>query len=357
MTDCLKSKLIHLLIIVTISPSVTRAQGNRTAWLFKTRIQQGFEYDNNTFEAKENLDSDALYKLIINSQAKFSGRGKLAQFQYHGGFQRYFYTPSENKLTNDLRVSFMYTSLDNRVTMGGQAHMRFKYFHGHDWEYSLSNIEPFISVTVFKTRIAFSYNYEKLNYFQYDVFNFASHTLAFFATKRLTGNVRVKLKGGQQVRDYDRFALEYKPFLDSPLYSDFLQKDVGNFGGFELSCQKRMLCSLEYIFQDDASNSFGFAYTQHRLTLSAAVPLKNGMLVRLFGGLQRKAYAEDLNRIIVTELDTERENSNFLIIDFSKSISLSLNLLVRGSWFNNESPIPGRYYQKSLTSICLEYSF
>ncbi|MFZ5517622.1 MAG: hypothetical protein ACOY90_13325 [Candidatus Zhuqueibacterota bacterium] len=357
MTDPLKSTLIQLFIIAAISPSVTFAQADQSAWLFKTRIQQGFEYDSNTLEAKENLESDALYKLILSTQAKISGKGWLGQLHYHGGFHRYFFSPSENKLTNDLQTYFVHNLMKNRISIGGQALVRFKYFHHHDWEYSLSNIEPFIAATVFQTRLAISFNFEQLHYFEYDQFNFKARTISLSAGKRLHGNVRLQLKAGQQTRNYDRFALVYKPFLDSALYSNLLQKDVFNFGGFELSLQKRMLCSIEYVFQDNASNSYGFTYTQHRLTVSAAVPLKNGMLIRLLSGLQRKEYAESLNRIIVTELDTERENSNFFIIDFSRNLSSTLNLLVRGSWFNNESPIPGRYYQKSLTSICLEYSF
>lgn len=338
-------------------PSVSRAQLSQNAWLFKTRVQQGLEYDNNKFESRENSDSDALYKIILNSRAKFSAKGWAGQVQYHGGFQRYFFTPSENKLTNDLQSYFIYSSQDNRFSLGGRVQARFKYFHGYDWHYSLSNVEPFLGISLFQVGFILAYNREQLRYFNYDLFNYISHTLNVSASKRLKPNVQLQLNGGQQSRNYDRRALEFKPFLDSPLYSDFLQEDVSNFGGIKLSYQKRMLCSLEYVFLDNASNSYGFSFHKHRISLSAAVPLKNGVLIRLFGVLQRKDYAEPLNRIILTELDTERESSNFLIVDFSKRISPSMNVLLRGSWYNNESPIPGRYYQKSLTSICLEYLF
>ena len=82
-----------------------------------------------------------------------------------------------------------------------------------------------------------------------------------------------------------------------------------------------------------------------------------GVLMRLFTGLQRKQYAEELDKLIVTELDSEREKSNFIILDFSKDITQQLSALVRLSYYYNESPIPGRYYRKQLSSLSLEYRF
>ena len=357
MTRFLKLTLLCLACFFIISASCAYSQENSKFWLFKTRIQQGVEYDNNIFEAKDEAENDGLYKIIFDSQAKFSRRHWLGQFQYHGGYQHYFNTPSENKLTNHLQASILYATWKNKISFGCRSRMRFKYFFSRDWEYSLTDIEPFIAVNIFQTRFSFFYNNEKLNYFQYDQFNYIAHTINFAVTKRLIGNFQVQLKGGQQTRNYKRFALEYKPFLDSPLYSDYLHKDASDFGGIQFSYQKHLLCSLEYIYQENSSNSYGFSFQQHRLTLSTALPLKTGMLLRIFSGLQQKNYTESLNRIILTELDTERENSNFLIVDFSKNITPSLGLIIRSSWYNNESPIPERYYQKSLTSISFEYQF
>ena len=121
--------------------------------------------------------------------------------------------------------------------------------------------------------------------------------------------------------------------------------------------QKNFLFSIEYLFQNNSSNSYGFSYRHQRMTLSLASPITRGVLLRAFAGLQRKQYLEQLDKIIITELDSEREKNNFIIIDLSKDIFTNLTFLLRYSWYNNESPIPGSYYQKQLTSCSLEYRF
>jgi len=347
----------HLAGLMVWFGAAAAAADHPSRWLLKARIQQGVELDDNMYETRSASESDGLYKIIVDTNAGYADASWTVQVHYHSGYQHYFNTPSENKWTNDLRVSCAIAGWKNRLMLGCQMRARVKFFHSHDWEYGLYDAEPYVSLALFGLRARFSVNFERLNYFQYNQFDYAAHALNFAVIKRFKSGVQVQIDAGQQSREYERFALVFMPYLNAPLYSTVPQSDVNHYGGCELSYQKRALFSLRYAFQDNGSNSYGFSYHQHRFILSTALPLNNTMLLRIFGGLQQKKYKESLHRIIVTELDTERENSNFIIVDLSKSITPSLSLLIRGVWYNNESPIPGRYYQKSLTSICLEYQF
>jgi hypothetical protein len=145
--------------------------------------------------------------------------------------------------------------------------------------------------------------------------------------------------------------------LDEVLATGQKQKDKNRYVSLQWRYQKKWLLSIEYLFQNNSSNSYGFSYQFHRMTLSTAIHFKMGILMRLFAGLQRKKYAEALDKLISADLDSEREKSNFIILDFSKDITPHLCALIRLSYYYNESPIPGRYYSKSLSSCSLEYRF
>ncbi len=165
------------------------------------------------------------------------------------------------------------------------------------------------------------------------------------------------MKTGYRAFDYQREAVSpgSTPENLTPLNKD--QQDDNPYVSIQLSYQKGMLCTLEYQFQRNLSNSYGFSFIQHKVTLSLIRSLPKGFMIRIYGSIQRKNYDAVLSRAFLTELDTEREISNFLILDCSKEISTSLSLLIRLSFYENESPVPGRYYQKTLTSISLECRF
>ena len=196
-----------------------------------------------------------------------------------------------------------------------------------------------------------------MNYFNYNKFNFNCNKIIVTIQRRFKCHFFAQFKACFQSKNYQRYALYYDPFLDDLPFSNQRQKDKNKYFSIHGSYQNKFLTSLEYLYQNNSSNSYGFSYNYHRLTVSTATPLIKGFLMRVFGGWQQKNYTQALDKVIVTELDSERENSNFLIIDISKDLTTSLSFLIRQSWYDNESPIPGRYYQKRLTSCLLEYRF
>ncbi len=342
--------------IIILQASLSLAQNTQDNWHWKTRLQWGVDYDTNVEESRLKQQADGLSKFILESQAKLSAQSYLIHLQYHGGLQYYFQNPTEHKMTHDLGGTFIYQLLPN-MRFGTRLWGRFKYFNGYDWHYLIKSTELFLTFNVLASQLTAAYENEGLNYLNYHRFDFNTHHVSFSLTKRFAPQVTGQVKSGYRLINFQRQAISPKSqelFID---YLDFRQQDDHYYFSVQGSVQKKVLSNLQYQFSRNLSNSYGFSYREHRVTLSLGCPLHDRLLLRIYGGLQRKRYDEALNKIIQTELDTEREISNFFITDFSTDLTAHLSLLLRYSWFNNESPVPGRYYQKTLLSCSLEYRF
>ena len=347
--------LIFIPGLLFLVPSLS-GQTKPRNWSFKTRIQQGFEFDSNIEEEQLNPVSDYLFKLVCNTQFKMVSKNYLTQFEYHGGIQRYFQTPNEHKMIHDFHALGIY-KCSKRIRIGNRLWGRFKYFNQRDWQYWSAKLEPFILINLPLFQFTFRYQIETLDHLNYNQFDFKGHQFNFIIDKQLSRYISTRLSAGQQNIHYQMYALIYKPFLDVLFFTKYLHEDKKNFISIQSNYKRNFLCYLKYLYQRNLSNSYGFAYRHHRITFSFTTSVGKSSYLRLFTGFQHKKYDIDLKKIIITQLDTEREISNFLIIDWSRNISLDLNLLLRCSWFDNESPIPGLYYQKLLFSCSFEYRF
>lgn len=345
-----------IFVILFLHASLVVAQSSQDNWQWKHRLQTGVDYDSNVEEARLNQKSDGLTKFILESQGKLASQSYLIHLHYHGGLQYYFQTSAEHKMTHDASGAFIY-HLAPKLRFGTRLRGRFKYFNGYDWHYVIKSSELFLTFNVLASQLTSAYENEGLNYLNYHRFNFTTHHFSLSLAKRVAPPLTCQIKSGYRLINFQRNAISPKSqelFID---YLDFRQQDDHYYFSIQGSLQKKVLSNLVYQIARNLSNSYGFSYWEHRATLSMVWPLHQKVLLRIYGGLQRKKYDEALNKIIQTELDTEREISNFFIADFSTDLTDKLSLLLRYSWYNNESPVPGRYYQKTLLSCSLEYRF
>ncbi|UCE06041.1 MAG: hypothetical protein JSW07_21035 [bacterium] len=351
-----KVSLPWLLIFYFFYVDSSHSQVNDHKWLLKNRVHSGIDYDTNVEESRKERQSDGLVKFIWDSQAKHYNKTYLVNLQYHGGFQYYLKTPSEHKMTHDLSGVLVY-QFSPAIRFGMRLWGRFKYFNRHDWHYFLNTSELFLSFNVLFLHSTIGYENEALTYLNYNKYNFNAHHVYLLFVKRFGDYFSTHLKTGYRDFDYQRKAVSPESTAENLLPLNKNQQDDNPYVSIQLSYQKGVLGIVEYQWQRNLSNSYGFSFVQHKLTLSLISSLSKGFLIRIYGSIRRKNYDEVLSRAFLTELDTEREISNFLILDCSKEISASLSLLIRLSFYDNESPIPGKYYQKTLASVSLEYRF
>lgn len=349
-----KRKWLFILGLMVFIPCSGRA--DQGVWLVKTRIHQGFEYDNNAEMSRDNQLSDGLVKIIVNSQARYIRHSRYAKLSYHGGLQYYFRTSTQHKQIHQVN-GFYRDKLFSRVYYGAQGLVRLKLYHHINWQYNFSNINPFLLFDLNLFLLRFSSDLKFLNYFNYRQFDFQAQQFKLAVEKRLNRRWFARFEAGRQVVDFQRPALNYDPVSGEVQDMFEPQQDHNYHFAFYGSYQKRTIQSLEYVFQSNSSNSYGFSYILQRITYSATFPLSRTILLRILAGIEIKKYDQQLEDVIRTTIDSELENNNFFILDYSIDITPTLSTVIRCAWFDNESPVPGRYYQKILSSISCEYRF
>lgn len=325
-------------------------------WRWKTRLQPGFEYDNNILEQRQNPSADGLLKLIGESELRIFYKKFYGSFQYHGGLQYYLQTPAEHKCTQNLHTQLIY-QLHPRFWLGIIGGGRFKYFYQANREYWLTHSEIYGQWQVAPFQISGIFQSDGLDYTHYNQYDFHAQSGFASVSYRHDRGLFWLVKSGYQFQQFKRPALRFDFLNQTNLATDRPQRDENFQFLVQTGYQQSPLVTLEFLYLQNHSNSYGFTYQLRRFTGSIASPLYGNILLRLFVGIQAKKYDEALEKIIFTELDTEREQSNFFIGDFSRNLTANLDLFLRLSWFNNESPFPGQYYRKQLTTISFEYRF
>jgi len=124
-----------------------------------------------------------------------------------------------------------------------------------------------------------------------------------------------------------------------------------------LNYTKSMLLNFSYIYENNDSNSFGYSYTKHQFVLIFGLPFANSFWLRGYGAIQIKRYDEKSLPVFPTDADTEREESNFIILDLSKDLSPNFSALLRFAFYNNESTIRSRFYNKLLLTGGFDFRF
>ena len=80
-------------------------------------------------------------------------------------------------------------------------------------------------------------------------------------------------------------------------------------------------------------------------------------LLRAAFMLQHKRYLLPSSPISLPELDPEREQSNYAVLDLTRNLSSQASWLLRLAYHNNETPVRGLFYQKLLLYSGLELRF
>ena len=157
--------------------------------------------------------------------------------------------------------------------------------------------------------------------------------------------------------DYTRPVLLFDQLIDNLTIAEVEQDDERLQVATKLSYSKRILLDLSYSFQRNDSNSFGYSYSRHQLILVLGLPLGKQMWLRGYGATQIKNYTEQSLPIFPTDVDTERDESNFFILDLSKDLKPELSVNLRFAYYSNESAIRSQFYSKSLIGAGFDFRF
>ncbi len=347
----------HWLPLVLLGCLTTLGLSQSPTWEHSGRWQLSLEQDTNVKESPKEAESAGSLRLFADFQAQRPGGRSRAEISLQGAWQSYGRHREEAKLMADVHTTVLWR-VAARWELGAQGVLR-----GKLWLYDRPD-HLFSSLLVFaegrlpaQLGLRGSVAQESMNYAGSTFYDQTGWRGAVQAFRAVSARLVVIVEAGLERSRMDRPALRYEESSKRwwPLPCE--QVDRGAHGGVFFQLQALGHWRAGYQYERSRSNSFGYSYVRQRLQVLGATRFSQKVLLRLFGALQRKRYAEVLGPWIPIGLDTEREQSNLLLMDVSRELAQGYRLLLRISWYDNESLIRGRYYQKGLFSLSLERRF
>jgi hypothetical protein len=330
-----------------------RAEG--TKWRLAHRLQGGGEYDSNIYETSAQRTTSGSARFFLSTRGDRRNERWLINYAYAAALQNYPRHGDENKLSHDLSGQVA-VRLWRWLQLSSRANGTLKVYleNTADYATTLGNLVASLSLP-HKLLADLSLETGQLDYAKtgiYD-FDFTFRGAELALRRSLTASSTLETTLNRRVVRYERRARAYGPSQQLEDKAE-LQRDVLTTFHAAMTYGRKLVTQVAVEAQINRSNSFGYDFTRFRASgLMGFRPAKNWLL-RAAGTLQRKRYRDDLARLNIRDLDTEREQSNFLVFDISRDFSAEISLLARAAIYNNESTVPGVFYRKMLYFTGLE---
>ncbi len=344
-------------ILLLCSPGVQLVAQEQASWRTKTRLQTSYEFDDNIRENPNDslgLIKDSSVRFIFHSKAtRRAAKSRLA-FEYQGGLQTYFQNSLENKLINEIKASTLVRL--GRLQLGARGNGRLKIYLSDVLDYASGNLEVFVRPPAFTNLQAeIGVKTDGITYQNHSIFDFSAVQVSVALSRKLTPGLSLRLALTRGTRSYNRLAQVFNSEIDNLRETRVRQKDESWQLRSMASYSRGFVINLTYMFQHLDSNSFGYTFNRHQVSVVFGVPLSRKTWLRGFGAVQIKNYAEDSQPILTTDLDTERDESNFLIIDLSRDLTDNLTAIARFATYRNESVTRDLFYRKSLLTLGFDF--
>ncbi|MFQ5676255.1 MAG: hypothetical protein ACE5G1_10190 [bacterium] len=345
-----------LFLILCLHPAAFGQQAGK--WRVRNRLQTSYEFDNNIREnPSDSLGriNDSSLRFIFHSQATRTNPKSRLTFSYQGGLQSYVRNSIENKLINEVQFSANHKL--GRMLLGVRGRGRLKIYLNDILDYSTGAIELFFRPpNIFRFGNEVALKASAIAYQNFPAFDYSVNELRWSVSRKLSSRlIGAFTLSGRQVT-YDRSALSFNP-VDSLRVNNFDQKDRLLNAQWQLNYTKSFLVNFKYSFQYNNSNSFGYSFVKHQFILILGFPVASSVWLRGYTAFQSKNYSEKAIPIFPTDVDTEREESNFFVIDLSRDFKPNLTALVRLAYYNNESIIRSQFYRKLLLTAGFDFRF
>lgn len=326
-------------------------------WQLDYRLQAGIEHDSNIYEASTTAISTPVGRMLLHGKAERVSENFRLLLDHSGALLLYHDHNDEHKLVNDLKAGITVRAADwLRLNAQGEI-MHKNYLNAaSDYATAAATLSAAFGLCGGLAVEAGAEN-GQLDYAASDsLFDYTFLGTFLLLRQRLNQRTTVELSAHARTLDYLRRA-----------YLDFGAAGVRRSRGpqkddfkavrlvFTLSRKWLLRASLEAQF--NRSNSLGYDYDRLRLQLLAAWSPAKRWLLRASALMQRKSYGTPTPPIVPPAFDAEREQSNNLIFDLSRDLSDELVLLTRIAHHDNESPVRGVFYRKTVLFAGFELRF
>jgi hypothetical protein len=343
--------------LICVLPIALLAQKKPT-WRAQSRLQLSTEYDNNIREnPTDSLQiSDQALRFLVQTRATRAAPGSNFNLSYHGGLQLYADHGFENKLVNEITASG--SRKLGRFSAGVKLYGRLKLYLNDILDHSSGAGTVFVRLPPLRGfGNEFSLRYLGQDYRDFPLYGYRDRQIRWRINRRVRRNTAAVVSlilGGMA---HDRPAISATEDASQITYLAGAQEDTYLQTEAELNYSRRCLVNLRYTFQYNHSNSFGYSYARHQLIVILGVSLPHRFWLRSYAALQVKNYSDASPPIFLTDIDPERDDSNFVILDLSKDLNRQLSALLRLALYDNESVIRDRFYKKALITAGFDFRF
>jgi hypothetical protein len=343
-----------VLAILLYTPLSLIAQTTPAArWRFNNRLQLLTENDSNVEEALSGERSARSLRFMIHSKIYRRRNSLFLQFTHQGGLQLYNDFAVENKLIDEVSGRCL-VNITRAIKLGLLAYGRMKIYLNRDSDYAIGQISPYLQLSLpFHFDLQAGYRREGLDYSKSD--NHDSRSPGFYLniSKQVAKDLTITPEVSLGTVHFDRPAYTTSADWGWTPKNRAQQDRLNSFGLAADKFWRGFLINISYRFEDYRSNSYGFDMNRHVVDVMFAKNI-GGFLLRSYASFQKKTYLDDLLPFWPLELDTEKEESNFIILDISRDFPL-FTLLTSLAWYKNESPWATLYYEKWLVNFGIEF--
>ena len=328
-----------------------------SAWRVSHRFQAGWEMDSNVYEAltapQPGQDLRLLYELKLRRQINKS----VLHSAYRGGCQWYPGLPRENKLIQEVEVAGQ-KALSSGLMLGVEGWGRLKLFLQREEDYAIGRGQLFLLAHLpYSISLKAGVGCEGLQYANTEFYTYSAPGLHFQLQRPLGPHLALVALVNRMKLHYRRNAIRSISMDEEILVTDGPQEDSFTAWGLRLEASwpafiGRVGCRRE----TNHSNAVGYDFTRHVFEAFFVKQIAS-WYVRGMVTLQQKEYSSDLHPLLPLQLDTEQEQSNFIVLDVSRPVYRSVEMILRAAWYRNESPWANLYYTKRLCDLGLEYQF
>jgi hypothetical protein len=352
----LPQKLLRTFCSFLLLQSLAVAQSPTShSWKSDQRILLGLEIDDNIAESLSLPKSDGSLVLTYENKSVLHHPNSSLLLTYSGGLQLYQNYGSENKSIHEASTKFQYYY--KRVSLGLHALGKSKYLFDKNGDYGLLYVNPFARLSLNK-RLALlpGFKYETLKYAHYSDFNYAGEFFSLLMTANIHQNISVNPEASFGSIHLNRPAYRLMP-PDQWVPQDVKHQDDYTNAGLLIDWYSRgLLVNVGYYFQTAKSNSDGFSFAKHLVKLIIVKQLGR-YFIKGFCTLEKKNYTDKTVASLPTDIDTERRQSNCVVLDLSRDIRTKTTLTLRMAWYTNESLLPQKYYQKTLVNFLIDFHY
>lgn len=335
------------------TPQRAASNAERTKWMLSHRFQSGWEYDSNIYESSSRRTASGSARFLLNTRGDRRSARWQMHYNYSAALQTYPGHGNENKLSHDVS-GLVGARVNSWLQVSSRANATLKFYLEEATDYGTTSGNLTASLLLPRHLVVdLSGETGQLDYAGSDRFDFTFNGAELACRRPLSTRGSVEVIFNHRAVHYQRRAYEY---LGAPglFPKAMMQRDALTTMHVGMAYGRKLVMQVAVEAQFNRSNSFGYDFNRWRVSgLLGFRPARRWML-RAAGLLQNKSYRDDLSRLNLRDLDTEREQSNFLVLDLSRDLSPEISLLTRAAIYDNESLVPGVFYRKTLYFAGLE---